>query len=201
MIDDLFKMNCSTLFLLHPLGLSRSAMEKTGFINCYLEDPEHPYEGLDVVYMLFKPGSRFKYFVDTEKTRTPLFIDEYDLEDGYVVLVYEFPKELKEDFERFKKGAYSSFSKQFKETVPKYTRNGYKEYSFQYMVINKLPEWKYYLEGEEGLNMSLDDGVELWMAPNMEKEKLTSENIKRLYEDNKVSGDSPEASQGSKTGH
>jgi hypothetical protein len=195
MIDDLFKMNCSTIFLLHPLGLSRTKMDRTGFLNCYLRDPEHPYEGMQVLYLLFKPGVKFKYFVDTEKERTKLFIDEYDLEDGFVVLVYEFPPELSRDYELFLKGSYSLFSKEFKATIPKYTRNGYKELSFQYMVVNRHPEWKAYLEGEEGLNMPISEELEYWMMPNMEKETIIQSQLKQMYEDTTVSGTTGEMSE------
>ena len=179
MIEDLFRMNCSTLFLLHPLGLSRKALEGTGFCNCYLRDENKPeYEGMNVVLLLFhvKSKERFNWFVAKERVRTNLFIDEYDYDEGYVVLVYEFPEELAEDFERFKLGKYSEFSEQMKSCYPTEQEviiegKRMKSPSIQHMIVERVGEWKDIIE--ESLGVHLDNEAEYWQVPRMLEENLT----------------------------
>jgi hypothetical protein len=187
MIDELFKLNCSTIFLLYPLGLCRKDLEETGFINCYLRDPVRPeLEEMDTVLLLFNVKNskeRFRYFVEKEKTRTKLFIDEYDHDKNYVVLVYEFPTELKEDLEKFKRGQYSQFSKKFKEFYPETIRveipiKGRKQSttqpSIQYMIVHKDQQWRDILEDPtRGLGVLLDDGQELWSVMDWSDETIS----------------------------
>jgi hypothetical protein len=185
MIDELFLINCSTLFLLQPLGLNKQQLDGYGFVNAFLEDGgnENVYEGT-VLFLLFKPRSleKFKYFVDTEKVRTPGFVDEYDYEGGYVVLVYELPLEYHADYELFKQGKYSQFSDKLKKAYPKERSFGGSGPlpTIQWMIVNKYPEWKQIVETSLLIEPPLDAAAELWQAPNMEKERLIIENLKNL---------------------
>lgn len=186
MIEDLLKYNCSTLFLLYPLGLSVQGLSGTGFRNCYLRDSERPeYNSLNIVLLLFKPrdSTRFQCLVDTEKSRTPLFIDEYDYEGGYTVMVYEFPPDLASDYALFKEGKYSRLSKEFQKTVPVFittsttpaTKSWFVEkgnshpYTLAWMVINRHPLWEQYVKHD--LNVP-HLGEEFYEVPDMKKETL-----------------------------
>lgn len=195
--DFMTRFNCSTLFLLPVLGIGWRDIKKMGFCNCYLRDENKPeYEDMEVVLLLFhnKGNDRFKYFVEKEKARTPLFIDEYDYEEGYIVLVYEFPEELKEDYHRFKRGEYSKFSEQFLKKIPETTPDKveamipYNDGSFgktmvqapamQHMVITKDNKWIEYLKDQFGHDVPFEDGRELWRVP--ENENITIPPIKRI---------------------
>jgi hypothetical protein len=179
MIKELFKLNCSTLFLLHPLGLSRKQLQGTGFINCYLRDKNKPeYEGLNVVFMLFLPKAqdKFRYFTESEKARTPLFIDQYDLEDGYTVMVYELPENMADDFELFKQGKYSQLSDTYLASLPKQvavpTKNGYQtSNTVQWMIIGQLEEWRDLLETE--FNAPVERDTEMWQKMSWEDETIS----------------------------
>lgn len=184
-LKELFSFNVSTLFLLQPIGLQWKNLKDLGFCNCYLRDETHPeYEGLRVVMLLFevKDPTKFKAFVDGEKERTELFIDEYDHEDNYVVLVYEFPDKLLEDYERIKRGEYSKLSREYQDTLQKTVEvtvmsNGFptkkKSHTTQYMIIRKTPEWRELLEGFFGSDINFDDGREYWKVMDMDEETIT----------------------------
>lgn len=197
MFKDLAKFNCSTLFLMPVLGIGWRDVKKMGFCNCYLRDENKPeYEDMEVVLLLFqnKGDDRFRYFVEKEKARTSLFIDEYDYEEGYIVLVYEFPAELKEDYYRFKRGEYSKLSKEFLKKTPKSTSEKVKalvEYSdgstseqmvsapnMAYMTITKDPLWINALKELFGDDVPFEDGRELWGVPD--GENITIPPIKRI---------------------
>lgn len=197
MIDELFKLNISTLFLLQPLGLGRVMLEGQGFINAFLKDEnyENP-DNLDLVFLLFRPKNRekFKYFIDLEKGRTPLFIDEYDYEGGFVVLVYEFPSVLHDDFVLVKKGNYSSVSAAYRKTITQKTNQkvqadnaqGWKYAdSMQWMVIHKDPDWRLVLEEDLGIALAPDD--ELWSKPDLAKETLTNQKLKEYERESRAS--------------
>ena len=75
----------------------------------------------NAVYLLFKPKDldKFRDFLDGEYERTKSIIDDYDYEDGYVVVVYEINPRLKNDIELIKQGKYSQTSTKFQEIFPK----------------------------------------------------------------------------------
>jgi hypothetical protein len=110
------------LFLLYPLGIKYQGLKGLGFLNAYLEDNEYQWEG-DVVLFLFKPSNRdkFQFWVEGEKKRTEDFIDEYDYEGGFTVLVYLLPEWMQEDLQLIKEGKYSKVSTRYRDIVPKTT--------------------------------------------------------------------------------
>ena len=73
------------------------------------------------IYLLFLLRSldKFKEFLDGEYERTTAMIDDYDYEEGFVVLVYELNKKFKTDFGLIKLGKYSKTSKEFQSMFPK----------------------------------------------------------------------------------
>lgn len=188
-LKELFQLNVSTLFLLHPLGLKWKELLDMGFINAYMEDVDHPeYDEMVLVLFKVRKEDAFRYFVDGERERTSHFIDEYDHEGGYVVLVYDFP--LPEDLKRVREGKYSQLSAEYRKTVketitiplipPRVDEMGnvvtsVENETMQWMVINKMDSWKVFMEEE--LGASLEGNDEYWMAPG-EREILVIEKIR-----------------------
>lgn len=172
---DLLKENCSTEFLLPPLGLSRSLLSKHGFIAAYMDDKNHEPHYQEAVYLLFKPTSitKFEYFLDCEYDRIKNIseiVEDYDYPGGYVIVVYRFPRKFLDDYKLFREGKYSKLSNEFKILFPKTVEielnQGSRErsYSIPYMVFNRekaLREW-----WEEKIGMELDPNMELCRAPN-----------------------------------
>lgn len=192
-LEVLFKYNCSTIFLLYPLGLERRKLHALGFVQAYLKDAEkHDIEYENPVFLLFKPTSPtvFQAFVDAEyervnkHTNTVDIVEDYDYIDGYVVLAYQLPKEFEEDYRKFLVGKYSRFSKKFRETYPKSVKikgdNGkdIDELSAQYRIINKIKELKDMLEDK--LAVTFDSDQEFFSKPNPDKETLSYEKVRTL---------------------
>ncbi len=124
-IDSLLEWNCSTIFLLSPLGLDKQRLDKIGFRETYLNDEYNKIEYNNPVFLLFKPENVFNFqvFVDGEYDRINKFTDtkdlkgDYDRGNGEIVLVYEFP--FDRDYKRFLEGKYSEFSEEIVKTYPK----------------------------------------------------------------------------------
>src|SRR5687768_5394776 len=118
MIAELFKYNCSTLFMLKPtIGINWKILEdEFGMINSYLKDKTREDLEGNLLFVLFKPVDfdYFELFLEEQQERAENFIEDYDYAGGYVVMVYRIPEILKEDFELFKKGKYSKLSKLLK---------------------------------------------------------------------------------------
>jgi hypothetical protein len=192
-MSDLFKLNVSTIFLLYPLGIKYQGLKGLGFLNAYLEDSEFSWEG-DVVLLLFKPKNvfRFQFWVEQEKERTPAFIDEYDYEEGFTVLVYQFPIELKEDLELIKQGKYSRVSKAYIATVPESSNvvvkdsEGKDRYAFcaARLIVHKDPEWIKIVE--EMLGLAIHPSQEFWLKMKKEKETLNISRIREELKQNKL---------------
>lgn len=173
MIETLFKFNCSTLFLLHPLGLNRHNLNQFGFVNCYLSDKNREISVQRPVLILLHPEDMelMQLFIEEEYSRTANLIEDYDYEGGWVVLVYSFPERWKKEYETFIEGKYSQFSKKFKEIYPKVIRTSEEGdppkdiISVQYNIVNKTQDWKEMLERDLGIIIS-DEEQEYWKKPN-----------------------------------
>lgn len=206
-IDELFKFNCSTLFLLLPLGLNRSKVSEFGFKSAYIRDVSKEVEYSNPVFLLFKPDDNlmFQAFVDSEyvrvnpHTETNDLIEDYDHEGGYVVLLYQFPEEFKDDYERFLHGEYSKFSKKFKSVYPKVMKVKLPDgrvdevIGTQYKIIHKgnrkleeeiekTGDMDIKKELEARLDIILDDDSELWESPG-KKDIL---DIKKVIENDTI---------------
>lgn len=192
-LDVLFKYNCSTIFLLYPLAIERRKIMQLGFIQAFLFDSEKmDVEYENPVFLLFKPDSPtvFQAFVESEYERINKFtgtvdiIEDYDYIDGYVVLVYQFPKEFEVDYKKFLEGKYSKFSKKFKDAYPKTvkirTEEGrmIDEVGTVFRIINRTKDFRDMLE--ERLGVTFDWDQELWNKYNETKETLSYEKIRKL---------------------
>jgi hypothetical protein len=152
-------------------------------MNGYVKDVRKDVQYENCIYLLFKPENidRFKDFLDEEYERTKSIIDDYDYEDGYVVVVYELNDKYKRDFEYVKNGKYSKTSKEFQSLFPKIVKiktNGrYKdEISLQYRIFNHTEDLVQFWEDK--LDVKFDDDQELWHAFIEENEILNLDKIK-----------------------
>ena len=110
-----------------------------------------------------------------------LLIDDYDYEDGYVVLVYEINPKLKKDIELIKQGKYSQTSPAFQGIFPKVVqirKNGLRrdEISLQYRVFNKTEDLVQFWEDKLGVDLPED--VEVWHGFFDDFETLDLDKIK-----------------------
>jgi hypothetical protein len=175
--------NISTIFMVKSLGIDRDKLERNGFVNGYCGDAGQDFHYEDCVYLLFKPTDmdRFAFFLDQEKERTDVIVDDYDYEGGYVVVVYQLDPEFKPDFDLIRQGQYSKTSRRFQELFPKVTKivkNGkYRdEISLQYRIFNKTQDLVAFWEEKLGVRFSPDQ--EVWEGFHEERETLNIHKLK-----------------------
>jgi hypothetical protein len=177
------KKTITSIFIVPTLSIGREKLMDNGFINGYIKDSrkEVQYEGC--VYLLFKPKDldKFKDFLDLEYERTKSIIDDYDYEDGYVVVVYVLNEKLEKDIALIKKGKYSRTSPAFQSIFPKVVklrRNGFykDEISLQYRIFNKTEDLKQFWEDKFG--MEIDEDMEVWEGFFEENEILNIDKLK-----------------------
>ncbi len=177
------KKTITTIFMVPTLKINRDHLYDNGFINGYVKDVRKDVQYENCIYLLFKPEDidKFKDFLDGEYERTKSIIDDYDYENGYVVVVYELDNRYKRDFEYVKNGKYSKTSKEFQSLFPKIVKiktNGrYKdEISLQYRIFNHTEDLVQFWENK--LDVKFDDDQELWHAFIEENETLNLDKIK-----------------------
>jgi len=121
--------------------------------------------------------------LDVEYERTKSVIDDYDYEDGFVVVVYQLDSKFSKDFKLVKKGKYSHTSKAFQSLFPKLVKIkkaglNRDEISLQYRVFNKTEDLVKFWEDKLGVEFEEDQ--EVWHAFEDEEETLNIEKIKEL---------------------
>jgi len=178
------KKTITSIFFVPMLSIGREKLSDNGFINGYIKDDRKDTQYENAVYILFKPKDlyKFKNFLDEEYERTKSIIDDYDYEDGYVVVVYELNKRLDDDIALIKQGKYSLTSKKFQEIFPKIVklkRNGLHkdEISIQYRIFNKTEDLRQYWEDK--LGVEFDENWEVWDGWDEETETLNLDKIKK----------------------
>jgi hypothetical protein len=178
------KKTITSIFIVPTLSIGREKLADNGFINGYIKDGKREVQYEDCVYLLFKPKDldKFRDFLDIEYERTKSIIDDYDYEDGFVVIVYMLNSKLEKDFQLIKKGKYSKTSTAFQSIFPKVVklkRNGlYKdEISLQYRIFNKTEDLRKYWE--DLLDAELDADMEVW-GTFIEKDEIL--NIDKIKE-------------------
>ena len=179
------KKTITSIFMVPTLKVPKGELSDNGFINGYIKDEsrEVQYEGC--IYLLFKPKDldKFREFLDGEYERTKSVIDDYDYDDGFVVVVYQLDSTFNKDFKLIKKGKYSHTSKSFQALFPKLVKikkGGYSrdEVSLQYRVFNKTEDLVRFWEDK--LGVEFDEDQEVWHAFDAEEETLNIEKIKEL---------------------
>jgi len=177
------KKTITSIFIVPTLSIGRERLADNGYINGYIRDARKEVQYESCVYLLFKPEDldKFREFLDVEYERTKSIIDDYDYEDGFVVVVYMLNSKLEKDFELIKQGKYSKTSPAFQAIFPKIVklkRNGlYKdEISLQYRIFNKTEDLRKYWE--DLLDAELSPDMEVWSTFITEDETLNLDKIK-----------------------
>jgi len=173
----------TSIFFVPTLKIGKEKLTKNGYINGYQKDEGQSVEYDNCIYILFKPENMdvFKEFLDNEYERTKSVVDDYDYEDGYIVVVYKLMAKFKKDYQFIKQGKYSRTSPEFQALFPKVVKilkNGQPrdEISLQYRVFNKTEDLKVYWE--EKIGVDFDDTMEVWSGWNDENEILNINKIK-----------------------
>lgn len=153
------KKTITSIFMI-PTVLPLTALKENGFINGYLKDDRKDIQYENAVYVLFKPTdlNRFREFLDSEYERTKNIIEDYDYEDGYVVVVYQLNEKYKKDYQLVKEGKYSKTSKSFQNLFPKsvkIVKSGLSkdEMSLQIRVFAKTVDLIEFWEDKLGINL------------------------------------------------
>jgi hypothetical protein len=177
------KHTITSIFIVPTLSIGKEKLLDNGFVNGYIKDVKRDIQYENAVYLLFKPENldKFRNFLDNEYERTKSIIDDYDYEDGYVVVVYEINPRLKGDVELVKQGKYSQTSPAFQGSFPKVVqikKNGLRrdEISLQYRVFNKTEDLVKFWEDKLGVELPSD--VEVWHGFFEENEVLDLDKIK-----------------------
>ena len=177
------KHTITSIFIVPTLSIGKDKLLDNGFVNGYIKDNKRDIQYENAVYLLFKPEDldKFRNFLDNEYERTKSIIDDYDYEDGYVVVVYEINPRLKGDVELVKQGKYSQTSPAFQGSFPKVVqikKNGLRrdEISLQYRVFNKTEDLVKFWEDKLGVELPSD--VEVWHGFFDDFETLDLDKIK-----------------------
>lgn len=220
--DKLQYLNDTSTFLLPVLGLKTEDLYKLGFINCYLSDKDREPINNDIhLYLLFKPNTEIIEITtlggfiarekDTQYDRlvkkikeleelddsNKILIEDYDYEDGFVVLVLKFPEYYRKDYNLFLQGKYTHFSKAFKnkfaekKVVEFINEKGRKEkllgFNFAYHVMHRTEQAKKFTESKYDIEIP-EEQEEYWRIPATSvegecgREVLNIERIKKELE-------------------
>ena len=115
------------------------------FKNAYLNDVNHEHNYERPIFLLF---SIKDFRVKDWRTVYPIlvkaktFITEYDvgIQDNQflVMLVFQVPEQYKDDYFKFKKGNYSSFSEKYKKEFPKSSILGHIPIKYAFFCLKEL---------------------------------------------------------------
>jgi hypothetical protein len=175
-----------TSIFIVPIFVKRDNLLDNGFVNGYIKDLRRDIQYENAVYLLFKPTNldKFRQFVDDQGET---LIDDYDYEDGYVVLVYSLSSISKNDINLIKQGKYSKTSIKFQLLFPKVIKimkNGLHrdEVSLQYRVFKKSVDLRELWEDKTGEYFT--DDMEVWPGWTEENEEMNLEKIKEQSYEN-----------------
>ena len=165
------------------LRVPKDALRNNGFINGYIKDAKMDHHYDNSIYLLFKPDNldKFREFLDDEYERTKSIIEDYDYEDGYVVVVYQLNEKFMKDYELVKQGKYSKTSRAFQNEFPKSVKvikSGLSkdEISLQLRIFKKSADLVEFWEDKIGI--TFDDEFEVWEGFDEEKEILIIDKLK-----------------------
>jgi hypothetical protein len=181
------KKNITSIFMVPTLKVPKDALRNNGFINAYIKDDRRDDDYKESIYLLFKPDNldKFREFLDDEYERTKTIIEDYDYENGYVVVVYQLNDKYKRDFNLIKQGKYSKTSEEFQKLFPKViklVKNGLSrdELSLQYRIFNRADDLIEFWEEKLGINfkVTIGDDFEVWSGWDEQNEILNLNKIK-----------------------
>ena len=178
------KKTITSIFMVPTLKIDREELKTNGFLNGYSMDKRRDTQYNDCVYLLFKPKDldKFRLFLDGEYERTKSVIDDYDYEDGFVVVVYKLNAKWKKDFGLIREGLYSKTSEQFQNMFPKIiqvtTEKGKKQGpALQHRIFRKSDELIQFWE--EKLDVVFTEDMEVWQGFVYKNETLDLEKLKQ----------------------
>lgn len=178
---NLSKRTTNSIFMTPTLGIDLDILNRNGYINSYGVDGMRFEQYEDAVYLLFKPTNfiAFTSFVEREYTRG-IIIDDYDYEEGHVVLVYQLSPAYKSDFDLVRKGKYSEtsniFQELFKEEITiELNGKSTKEKSFQNLIFYRSKKLRDYWEEKTGFVIPNDK--EVWPIYDINDETLNYDRI------------------------
>lgn len=179
------KDNLSSIFLLPSIQLdarTRSRFNTYGFINSFTSCNRLKYNH-PVLFLLFKPEKFNKQFLnfyqDLSKNRN--FLEEYDLGDNYLLIVFEIPEKFIPDYKFFLEGKYSKMSKDYQRLFPNtvFTKGVMKDgkyiqkVSSFYHIFNRTDYLKERWREKLGYyNTDIFDNIELYHKQNPKKEYI-----------------------------
>jgi len=179
------KKTVTSIFMIPTLKIPKNQLRNNGFINGYFKDKSKDVQYEDVIYILFKPEDldKFREFLDVEYERTKDVIEDYDYEDGFVVVIYKLNPKFKKDYEIVKTGKYSKTSQAFQKLFPKTVKittgtRTKEEISLQYRIFNRTEDLVQFWEDK--LGVYLQEYHEVWHGFDEEEEILDIEKIKKL---------------------
>ena len=178
------KKTITSIFMVPTLKIDKKDLTGNRFINGYIYDERKDVQYKNAVYLLFKPENldKFREFLDKEHERTKDVLDDYDYEDGFVVVVYALNKKWSKDFGLIKEGLYSQTSKEFQKLFPRTIalQKGKvikDEITLQHRVFNKAPDLRSYWE--QKIDMSFTEDMEVWNGFDIINETLNLEKLKQ----------------------
>jgi len=181
------KKTITSIFMVPTLKIPKGELTDNGFINGYIKDGSREVQYDNCIYLLFQPRNldRFREFLDSEYERTKAIIDDYDYQDGFVVVVYQLDTRFAKDFSLVRKGKYSKTSSQFQSLFPKVIKlkkNGLHrdEISLQYRVFNRTEDLVKFWEDKLGVEFT--DDQEVWHGFEEENEILNIEKLKEYVQ-------------------
>ena len=97
----MIRKNITSIFMVPTLKIGKKKLNSNGFVNAYIKDSRRDVQYDECIYLLFHPEKldAFREFLDEEYERTKSIVDEYDYENGFVVVVYKLDEQFKEDFQ------------------------------------------------------------------------------------------------------
>lgn len=190
------KMTVTTLFILNLVKINRAEIIENGFENAFIRDRIKEGEGTSYdngVYLLFRPFKveSFNDFVNKQRKNNPNFVDEYDYQNGWTVLVYSYDEKWDNDISLLMQGKFSKTSSQFQAEIPEIitTKKGFRgnvkrELSIQHHIFRRTDTLKRYWATELSIELDDKDDTEYWQYYE-EREILTQELLESLDEEYK----------------
>lgn len=182
----MIKKNITSIFMVPTLKIPKKKLNNNGFVNAYIKDSRRDVQYDECIYLLFHPEKldAFREFLDEEYERTKSIVDEYDYENGFVVVVYKLDEQFKEDFQLIREGKYSKTSEKFQEQFPKFVtiekdKLKKEEISLQFRVFNKTSDLQEFWEEKIGVRFTSEQ--EFWEGFHEENEILNLDDVKKKF--------------------
>lgn len=152
------KRTKTTMFLVPALGFTPAKLKTLGFVDAYLMDINREKTYKDALYLLFKPSERhsFELFIEENKDK---ILDDYDYDEGYIVVVFQFPIRFIANYDTFLQGKYSKFTSDYKELFRRPSGNTATDEDSAWLIINKHPDMRKKVEEAIGQLLPLDSEI------------------------------------------